>query len=130
MSDSLIAWKPRIDEPSNPMPSSNDPSSTSLMLFELCCQVPNRSMNRKSTIWTPACLAIFKTSAGDFAIAYPFSTTYDQPLVQRIVVGQHASSLTQGSDKVQPARNPGAAGGHARVTLRLGIPRGNLTPAG
>ena len=70
MSDSLIAWKPRIDEPSNPTPSVKMSSSTSAMLLEVCCQVPRRSTNRKSKILTPASLAIFITSAA-FAIGAP-----------------------------------------------------------
>ncbi|GIW05030.1 MAG: hypothetical protein KatS3mg059_1650 [Thermomicrobiales bacterium] len=68
MSDSLMLWKPRIEEPSNPTPSAKVSSVTSLMEFELCCQVPKRSTKRKSTICTPASLAIARTSAGVFAI--------------------------------------------------------------
>ncbi len=64
MSDSLIAWKPRIEEPSKPTPCSKISSSTSEIDFEVCCQVPSRSQKRKSTIFTPFSLAIFMTSAG------------------------------------------------------------------
>jgi hypothetical protein len=74
MSDSLIAWNPRIDEPSNPTPSSKMSSSTSAIDLDVCCQVPRRSENRKSTIWTPASLAICITSAGVFAIGAPLLT--------------------------------------------------------
>src|SRR5882672_1324310 len=65
MSLSLIAWKPRIDEPSNPKPSVNVSSSSSFKGIEKCCQVPGRSVNRTSTICTPASLARRITSAGD-----------------------------------------------------------------
>src|SRR5829696_3854026 len=68
MSDSLIAWNPRIEEPSNPTPSVKISSSTSAMLLEVCCQVPRRSTKRKSTILTPASVAIFMTSDGEFAM--------------------------------------------------------------
>src|SRR5436190_4589435 len=64
MSLSLIAWKPRIDEPSNPRPSVNVSSSSSLSGIEKCCQVPGRSVNRTSTTCTPASLARRITSAG------------------------------------------------------------------
>src|SRR5207302_787202 len=65
MSLSLIAWNPRIDEPSNPIPSLKRSSVSSLSGIEKCCQVPGRSVNLKSTTWTPASLALRITSAGD-----------------------------------------------------------------
>src|SRR6267378_1917179 len=68
MSLSLMAWKPRIDEPSNPKPSVNVSSSSSFKGIEKCCQVPGRSVNRTSTICTPASLARRITSAGDGAV--------------------------------------------------------------
>src|SRR6266446_2413024 len=68
MSLSLIAWKPRIDEPSNPKPSVNVSSSSSFKGIEKCCQVPGRSVNRTSTICTPASLARRITSAGDVPV--------------------------------------------------------------
>src|ERR1041385_4762329 len=68
MSLSLIAWKPRIDEPSNPKPSVNVSSSSSLSGVEKCCQVPGRSVNRTSTTCTPASLARRITSAGDVPV--------------------------------------------------------------
>src|SRR3989442_671589 len=72
MSLSLMAWKPRIDEPSNPRPSVNVSSSSSFNGIEKCCQVPGRSVNRTSTICTPASLARRMTSAGDVPVdAFP-----------------------------------------------------------
>src|SRR5467141_1252985 len=68
MSLSLMAWKPRIDEPSNPKPSVNVSSASSFNGIEKCCQVPGRSVNRTSTICTPASLARRITSAGDGAV--------------------------------------------------------------
>src|SRR5882762_6562684 len=69
MSLSLIAWKPRIDEPSNPRPSVNVSSSSSFKGIEKCCQVPGRSVNRTSTTCTPASFARRITSAGDVPVA-------------------------------------------------------------
>src|SRR5882724_4833113 len=69
MSLSLIAWKPRIDEPSNPRPSVNVSSSSSFKGIEKCCQVPGRSVNRTSTTSTPASFARRITSAGDVPAA-------------------------------------------------------------
>src|SRR5437879_1743950 len=68
MSLSLIAWNPRIDEPSNPTPSANTASVSSLSGSEKCCQVPGRSVNRTSTICTPASFALRITSAGVGAV--------------------------------------------------------------
>src|SRR5712671_533018 len=68
MSLSLMAWKPRIDEPSNPKPSVNVSSSSWFNGIEKCCQVPGRSVNRTSTICTPASLARRITSAGDVSV--------------------------------------------------------------
>src|SRR3989442_9015495 len=50
MSLSLMAWKPRIDEPSNPKPSVNVSSSSSFNGIEKCCQVPGRSEKRTSEL--------------------------------------------------------------------------------
>jgi hypothetical protein len=49
MSDSWISWKPRIDEPSNPKPSSNASSVSSSNGIEKCCWRPGRSVKRMST---------------------------------------------------------------------------------
>ena len=47
MSDSSIALKPVIDEPSKPMPSSSAPSS-SLLVIEKLFRCPSRSVNQSS----------------------------------------------------------------------------------
>src|SRR5262245_17902080 len=119
MSDSLIAWNPRIDEPSKPTPSLKVPSSTSLMLLELCCQVPKRSINRKSTIFTPASLAIFKTSDGDFAIGHPFFTTHDRPIIS--ILTRLRGGCTQHEAQAPRAASPGP-------NCRIGFPGGATRP--
>ena len=65
MSDSLIFWKPRMDEPSKPMPSVKRLSENSSTGMEKCCHRPGRSMNLKSTILTCRSLACCRTSFGD-----------------------------------------------------------------
>ena len=64
MSDSWISWKPRIDEPSKPRPSSNTSSVSSCAGIEKCCIKPGRSQNRTSTISMPLSLMSFRTSPG------------------------------------------------------------------
>ena len=64
MSDSWISWKPRIDEPSKPRPDSKSPASKAPIGNVMCCQVPGRSTNFRSTISTPRSAAKSSTSAG------------------------------------------------------------------
>src|ERR687886_968441 len=64
MSDSLISWKPRIDEPSKPAPSVSRPSPSSRAATAKCCQVPGRSVNLRSTRWTSWSRANATTSSG------------------------------------------------------------------
>src|SRR5688572_32460740 len=50
MSDMWMPCHPRIDEPSNPTPSLNVPSSHVSIGYEQCCHDPRKSMNFRSTI--------------------------------------------------------------------------------
>src|SRR3954462_7075733 len=68
MSEALIGCQPRIDEPSRPKPSSNDSSLSCEMVTVVCCQMPGRSMNFRSTILTPFFSANLMTSLGDMAL--------------------------------------------------------------
>jgi hypothetical protein len=56
MSDSWIAWKPRIEEPSKFRPSSKTDWSNDETGTVKCCIMPGRSQNRTSTISTPSSL--------------------------------------------------------------------------
>ena len=69
MSLSLIAWKPRILEPSKPQPSSKRSSVNSPAIREKCCHIPGRSINLRSTIFTSCSFASATTSLG--VITYP-----------------------------------------------------------
>src|SRR3990172_7100911 len=72
MSDSWIAWKPRIDEPSNPNPSSNDSTVTSEVGIVKCWTWPGRSQKRRSTNSYPPSSSIFTTSLADGMAGLPF----------------------------------------------------------
>src|SRR5919112_5275710 len=63
MSDSWIAWKPRIDEPSKLRPSSNTDWSNEETGTVKCCITPGKSQNRTSTISTPSSLMYFSSSS-------------------------------------------------------------------
>ena len=65
MSEAWISWKPRIEEPSKPRPSSIASASKAAAGKEVCCQTPGRSVKRRSMISTPWSLTAFMTSAAD-----------------------------------------------------------------
>ena len=63
MSDSWIAWKPRIEDPSKFSPSSKTAWSNDETGTVKCCITPGRSQNRTSTISTPSSLMYFSSSS-------------------------------------------------------------------
>src|SRR3979490_733344 len=65
MSAPGIPWNPRIEKPPNPSPLSKSSASRAASGRLMCCQVPGRSMNFRSTIWTPRSAANSSTSAAD-----------------------------------------------------------------
>ena len=62
MSDSLIAFQPAIEEPSNIRPSAKMSSSMIDTSKVTCCHLPRGSVNRKSTYLTSLSLISFRTS--------------------------------------------------------------------
>src|SRR5947199_10090087 len=62
MSDSLIAFQPAIDEPSNIWPSAKVSSSIIVTSNVTCCHLPRGSVKRKSTYLTSLSLIFFRTS--------------------------------------------------------------------
>src|SRR5579871_3577148 len=72
MSDSLIAFQPAIDEPSNIWPSTNVSSSIMPMSKVTCCHLPRGSVNRKSQYLTSLSLIIFMTFFGVVMECVPF----------------------------------------------------------
>ena len=73
MSDSEIPCQPRIDEPSKPRPSSNADSSNARIGSVMCCHVPSRSQNFRSTIWAVVSRAHSSASRASGAVACPFA---------------------------------------------------------
>ena len=61
MSDSLIAFQPAIEEPSNITPSTKELSSVAEAMRAVCCHLPRGSVNRKSTYSTLCSLIISMT---------------------------------------------------------------------
>jgi len=71
MSDSLIAFQPAIEEPSNIVPSENISSSTRAMSKVTCCHLPRGSVKRRSTYLTSLSLMNLRTSWAVF-MSKPF----------------------------------------------------------
>src|ERR1700675_318738 len=80
MSDSLIAFQPAIEEPSNIMPSANVSSSIWLMSKVTCCHLPRGSVKRKSAYFTSLSLIIFMTFFGVVMACVPFRGDSECPV--------------------------------------------------
>src|SRR5687767_8369010 len=76
MSDSLIAFQPAMDEPSNMTPSVNTSSSTIDTSKVTCCHFPRGSVKRKSTYLTSLSLIAFSTSLAVFMLPGPLLDCY------------------------------------------------------
>ncbi len=63
MSDSWMAWKPRIEEPSNGSPSSKTEAPKFDTGNVKCCMMPGRSQNRASTYSTSLSFRYRSTSS-------------------------------------------------------------------
>ena len=68
MSDSLMAFQPAIDEPSNMTPSEKASSSTRETSKVTCCHLPRGSVKRKSTYLMSWSLMAFRTSCAVFML--------------------------------------------------------------
>src|SRR3984893_3376474 len=93
MSDSLMAFQPAIEEPSNICPSEKVSSSIMVTSKVTCCHLPRGSVNRKSTYFTSLSLIIFKASLAVIMNFFPF---------QQQDVSFSRSNGTSVSDGVQP----------------------------
>ena len=72
MSDSLIAFQPAIEEPSNIWPSAKVSSSIIVTSNVTCCHFPRGSVKRKSTYFTSLSLIIFMTFLAVVMDYFPF----------------------------------------------------------
>src|SRR5260370_2109864 len=66
MSDSLIAFQPAIDEPSNIKPSAKASSSIMPTSKVTCCHLPRGSVKRRSTYFTSLSLIDVRTPLAVF----------------------------------------------------------------
>src|SRR5215468_11444736 len=137
MSDSLIAFQPAIEEPSNIWPSAKVSSSIMLTSKVTCCHLPRGSVKRRSTYLTSLSLIAFRTSLAVF-MHTPFGSAGRFPgicatLVSRLGARERTNEMrppkqpysfskvakfgiAPGSDSVQP----GFAGSDADRFLDVG----------
>src|SRR3984893_12185728 len=105
MSDSLIAFQPAIEEPSDRWPSENVSSSIIEMSKVTCCHLPRGSVNRKSAYLTSLSLISFRTS---WAVVIGDGS----------LLGKTECSALPGRAKSRPAR---PRSGETRGPLRMSI---------
>ena len=73
MSDSEIPCQPRIEEPSNPSPSSKADSANADTGSVMCCHEPSRSQNFRSTICARVSPAHSTAWRASVAVLLPFA---------------------------------------------------------
>src|SRR3954469_3754648 len=105
MSDSLIAFQPAIEEPSNITPSANASSSTIETSKVTCCHLPRGSVKRKSTYLTSLSLIALSTSLAVFIRLVLFSPLQQGKAAARAGCGG-GKNARSGSDRVR-SRLPG-----------------------
>src|SRR5947207_7821659 len=105
MSDSSMVWKPRIDEPSKPIPSAKSSSVMSATGMEKCCQRPGMSMKRRSTIFASLSFASLITSFTLMSVVFLSA------------IGTPAAPLEVGAEGVDQAHGEGALGLHLPAVL-------------
>src|SRR6266568_587264 len=105
MSDSSMVWKPRIDEPSKPIPSANSSSVMSATGIEKCCQRPGMSMKRRSTIF--ASLSFASLIASFTLMSLDFLSAIEAP----------PAPSEMGAEGVDQAHGEGVLGLHLDAVL-------------
>src|SRR3954462_14751855 len=101
MSDSLIAFQPEIEEPSNITPSANVSSSMIDTSKVTCCHFPRGSVKRKSTYLTSLSLIALSTSLAVFILSGPLSALGKKrcgPIGRRVVSSDRVGSGLAGAD--------------------------------
>src|SRR3954454_13619188 len=79
MSDSWMAWNPRMEEPSKLSPSSKTAWSNDDTGTVKCCMMPGRSQKRTSIISTPLSLTYLSSSSLFWNIRPPWLRRVVQP---------------------------------------------------
>src|SRR5262250_607872 len=103
MSDSLIAFQPAIEEPSNIMPSEKVSSSIIERSKVTCCHLPRGSVKRKSAYLTSLSLINLRTSLAVVMDCIPF-LKHGREVGQEVRPGPGRSSVQMASTPDSPVR--------------------------
>src|SRR3984957_11936057 len=90
MSDSLIAFQPAIEEPSNMVPSLRKSSSTIIRSKVTCCHLPLGSVKRTSTYLTSFSLISLRMSAAVVAFLSAMGSIFPSTVDADGLDGVHA----------------------------------------
>src|SRR5260370_130419 len=112
MSDSLIAFRPAIEEPSNIRPSAKASSSISVWSKVTCCHLPRGSVKRKSTYLTSLSLIAFRTSLAVF-MNTPFLLTGRRDPAAGSDLGSCSLQLVQVQYNILKTISGGVVGAHS-----------------
>src|SRR4051794_34575404 len=92
MSDSLIAFQPEIEEPSNITPSAKVSSSMIDTSKVTCCHLPRGSVKRKSTYLTSLSLIALSTSLAVFILSVLSGLSYGKAAALAAAAGGEAEA--------------------------------------
>src|ERR1051326_6789314 len=124
MSEAWIGCQPRMDVPSNPLPSSNSSSWSSLGGIVKCCQMPSRSRNLRSTASTLLSFENLSTSFGVWVAitrAPPTSSSVLlAPLLDRVAAALTGPDADHVVDRQDEDLAIADAAGLGRLLDRLG----------
>ena len=121
MSNSLIAFQPAIEEPSNMTPSSKVPSSVADAMRAVCCHLPRGSVKRKSTNLTSFSLIIARTCLASIVGRPSTCGLLLQPPKAGSSDGGVTTLTSTNSDRVVDARHENLAVADATGMRRLRI---------
>src|SRR5580698_1975384 len=128
MSDSLIAFQPAIEEPSNMMPSRKTSSSMVETCCAVCCHLPRGSVNRRSTYSTECSVSISSTFPTPLAAPAGFLAMYCYPVASHNRCGPHHATASRGGPLYWFP--PGAESGIRAIFCRCALDRVLATFAG
>src|SRR5215475_13105063 len=103
ISDSLIAFQPAIEEPSNIKPSEKLSSSIMPASKVTCCHLPRGSVKRRSTYLTSLSLIDFRTSLAVF-MHTPFGSAGRFPGEQNY--SRFGRVLRDRTNEIRPPKQP------------------------
>src|ERR1700753_3028529 len=127
MSDSLIAFQPALEEPSNMVPSAKISSSIIETSNVTCCHLPRGSVKRRSTYLTSLSLIDLRTSLAVFMVSplvVGWAACGRRLLDSRQYNSGVLNTISESASKIDTAAAPEAdSGRHREISRRCGLDR-------